>query len=110
MPDEKDRFGDKLRDAEKGREDQYFARRDRDLVQKLKGDAAGQQEQTLREQARMRCPKCGERLVSRRHLDVTLEECRACGGVWLDRGELEQVARHEVVDWVSRYLGHRHDT
>lgn len=33
---EKDRLGDKLRDAGKGREDDYFARRDRELLEKLK--------------------------------------------------------------------------
>lgn len=34
--DNKDRFGDKLRDAEKGREDEYFARRDRELLEKIR--------------------------------------------------------------------------
>lgn len=33
---EKDRLGDKLRDKEKGEEDRYFARRDRELIEKLK--------------------------------------------------------------------------
>jgi hypothetical protein len=32
----KDRLGDKLRDVEKAREDQYFAKRDKELIQKLK--------------------------------------------------------------------------
>lgn len=34
--EQKDRFGDKLRDAEKGREDEYFARRDRELLEKMR--------------------------------------------------------------------------
>lgn len=33
---EKDRLGDKLRDLERGREEDYFARRDRELLEKLK--------------------------------------------------------------------------
>jgi len=33
---EKDRLGDKLRDVEKGREDKFFADRDRALIEKLK--------------------------------------------------------------------------
>jgi hypothetical protein len=41
---EKDRFGDKLRDAEKGREEDYFARRDRELLEKLKRKQQGEQE------------------------------------------------------------------
>lgn len=44
--DQKDRFGDKLRDIEKGREDDYFARRDRELLEKMRRSkeppAAGQ--------------------------------------------------------------------
>jgi len=41
--DNKDRFGEKLRDAEKAREDEYFARRDRELLEKIrKEQAAGE--------------------------------------------------------------------
>jgi hypothetical protein len=41
---EKDRFGDKLRDAEKGREEDYFARRDRELLEKLKQKQQAEQD------------------------------------------------------------------
>ena len=37
MADEKDRYGDKLRDVERGREDSYFAERDRELLEKIRG-------------------------------------------------------------------------
>ncbi len=42
--DSKDRLGDKLRDLEKAREDDYFARRDRELLEKLKRDQDGKTE------------------------------------------------------------------
>ena len=105
MPDEKDRFGDKLRDAEKAREDLYFAERDRALIQSLKSQAAGEQEETLKDLARMRCPKCGARLTTTKHHDVTIEECPDCRGIWLDHGELEELARRESSGWLARYLG-----
>lgn len=38
---EKDRLGDKLRDVQKGREEDYFARRDRELLEKLRRERAG---------------------------------------------------------------------
>lgn len=41
---EKDRFGDKLRDAEKAREDDYFARKDRELLEKMKREKQADQE------------------------------------------------------------------
>jgi hypothetical protein len=34
--DPKDRLGDKLKDLEKAREEQYFARREKELIEKLK--------------------------------------------------------------------------
>jgi len=102
--DEKDRFGDKLREAERGREDQYFAERDRELLAKLKSGQAGEREQALKEAAHMRCPKCGERLRSVTRHEVALDECPACQGIWLDRGELESIARRENEGWIAHWL------
>jgi uncharacterized protein with PIN domain len=105
MSDEKDRFGDKLRDAERAREDKYFAERDRDLVEKMREQKAGTEETGARVGSHMRCPKCGELLTSTSHLDVTVEQCTHCGGVWLDKGELAELARREKAGWLARYLG-----
>ncbi len=103
--DQKDRFGDKLRDAERGREDEYFAKRDRDLLQQLRKDAAGASEADLRLAAHMRCPKDGERLTSRMHVGVHVDECPKCGGMWLDEADLHELARRESSGWLSRFLG-----
>jgi hypothetical protein len=55
MAEEKDRLGNKLRDAEKGREDDYFARRDRELLAKLrKGGAEGETSESEDEKKRGR--------------------------------------------------------
>lgn len=104
MPDEKDRLGDKLRDAERGREDQYFAQRDRELLEKLKHSKTAETESALREVARLRCPKCGERLRERLQHGITLDECPACGGLWLDKGEFETLARRENEGWLGGLL------
>ncbi len=106
MPDgEKDRFGDKLRDAEKAREDKFFADRDRELLQKLKAQAGAQEEQAVRDLARMRCPKCGEPLTVRHKLDVEIDACPQGHGVWLDSGEVDKLAERESSGWLSRFLG-----
>lgn len=39
----------------------------------------------------MHCPKCGAELVEVQFRDVKLDKCFACGGVYLDDGELEQL-------------------
>jgi hypothetical protein len=102
--DEKDRLGDKLREKEKAEEDRYFAERDRELIAKLKRGKTEEQEPTIRAMARMRCPKCGERLRSETVRGATVEACPGCGGMWLDRGALEQAVAHEEGGWLTRYL------
>jgi len=99
MVDEKDRFGDKLRDAERAKEDQYFAERDRKLVEGLRA-----QEGAGRDAALMRCPKDGTRLEQHSHHAVTVEECPSCHGMWLDYGELQAMAGKENDGWIARWL------
>jgi len=36
----------------------------------------------------MRCPACGEAMVILEYRQIELDHCVACGGVWLDTGEL----------------------
>jgi hypothetical protein len=102
---EKDRYGDKLRDAEKAREDKFFADRDKELLAKLRQEKAGEDEPTLRALAHMRCPRCGEHLVEKEVSGVTLDECPSCQGLWLDKGELDALGRNEKHGWLARYLG-----
>jgi hypothetical protein len=102
---EKDRFGDKLREVEKAREDTFFAERDRALLQKLKAQAGPQEEQAVRELAHMRCPKCGERLTTRTELDIEIDACPTGHGIWLDTGELEKLTTRESSGWLARALG-----
>lgn len=100
--DEKDRFGDKLKEAERAREDLFFAKRDQELLAKMKA-AQGQGEDVLPE-ALGRCPRCGTGLHHRELKGVTLDECSKCGGVWLDKGELEAIAKNENEGWIARWL------
>ncbi|TDD91361.1 zf-TFIIB domain-containing protein [Actinomadura rubrisoli] len=49
--------------------------------------------------ATLQCPKCESDLDSHERHGVVIEECPACKGVFLDRGELEL-----LIDAESRYL------
>jgi len=102
---EKDRLGDKLRDVEKGREDKFFADRDRALIEKLKAQTGAQEKQTIRDLAHMRCPKCGDRLTTRTQLDVEIDECPSGHGIWLGTGELEKLTERESSGWLARIFG-----
>jgi hypothetical protein len=97
MADEKDRFGEKLRDKQKGEEDRYFGERNRELVQKLR-------EKKSTAAAAMRCPKDGAALATIERAGVTVEECPQCGGVWFDKGEMETVAKREKDSWLGRLV------
>jgi ribosomal protein L37AE/L43A len=101
MP-EKDSFGDKLRDKERGEEEQHFAKRDRELLDKMRARTEAADEMTAREQARGRCPKCGNQLESRRVDDIVLEECASCRGIWLGRDEIAKVSRRESESFLGR--------
>ncbi|MEO6030106.1 MAG: hypothetical protein ABIR79_24835 [Candidatus Binatia bacterium] len=101
---EKDRSGDKLHDLEKGREDKFFADRDRELLQKLKAQTGDQKEQAVHELARTRCPRCGERLVTRTQPDVEMCACPTGHGI-PDDGELAKLTTRESTGWLSRVLG-----
>ena len=90
---EKGRIGDRLRELERAREEQYFARRDRALDAKLLVARKEEAELLLREMAKMRCPRCGQRLEPGSVHRFSVEECLRCQQVWLDRGELEGVYR-----------------
>ena len=40
----------------------------------------------------MKCPRCEGSILDERDRDgVTIDVCRECRGVWLDRGELEKL-------------------
>jgi Zn-finger nucleic acid-binding protein len=44
----------------------------------------------------MICPKCGGEMRTHRRNGVTIEQCRKCHGIFLDRGELEQLIGRET--------------
>jgi ribosomal protein L37AE/L43A len=98
---EKDRYGSKLRDKEKGQEDDYFARRDLELLEKLRQERRGAAAEQV---GTMQCPRCGTALQERVQHDITVDECPTCGGLWLDRGEMDQLARREEEGWFGRLL------
>lgn len=89
MENEKDRFGETMRLVERAKEDIYFAEHDRALLEKLRA----QLRKTESGEGVRRCPKCPGELEGYTFHGVALDRCRQCGGIWLDRGELEAIVR-----------------
>lgn len=51
--------------------------------------------------AELTCPKCQAPMRSYERSGITLERCTECGGIFLDRGELERLTDAEA-DYVRR--------
>jgi Transcription factor zinc-finger len=88
MADEKDRFGETMKLVERAKEDIYFAERDRELIEKLRG-----QLQKVDKSAGVHCPKCPGLLETYTFQGFVLDRCQSCDGIWMDKGELEGVLR-----------------
>lgn len=101
---EKDPFGDKLKEKERAEENLYFAKRDRELLEKLRGKDEAGGAAALREAVRGRCPRCGETLLHKTIESVEIDECPSCSGVWLDKGELEALSHREQESWLGRFF------
>jgi len=87
VEDEKDKFGETLKLLERAKEDIYFAQRDRELIEKLRSQLK-RVENTDNE---LHCPKCRGLLETYTFQGVILDRCQNCGGIWMDKGELEGV-------------------
>lgn len=83
MVDEKDRFGEKIHESEKAREDQWARQRDMELMEKMRQKAA----------AAMHCPKCGKALVERTSGGIHILACADNHGAWLEAAALENLLK-----------------
>ncbi|MBS1883604.1 MAG: zf-TFIIB domain-containing protein [Actinobacteria bacterium] len=55
-------------------------------------------------EAALTCPKCGGQMHKVERNGVTIEQCRKCHGIFLDRGEFEQLLARE-----TSFLGNGED-
>jgi len=52
-----------------------------------------------------RCPLCNTRLAAKYFGKVELQQCRSCGGFWIQKKRLG-----EILDRYMRYIARRHDS
>jgi uncharacterized protein len=90
------RVRDDLKTQGYSKEDEYFYRKDKETIEKLRQNAEAQRTKLGSENENkeywMRCPKCGTPLKEENYGGLVLvDRCTAtkCGGVFLDGGELE---------------------
>lgn len=102
--DPKDRFGDKLRDKEKGEEERYFAKRERELIERLKRTRGSGEAEEATGQAEMRCPRCSSPLGEKHYERGAVERCPRCGAEWREKSELEAGTQPRRESWFRRFL------
>jgi len=90
-------------EREKSLEEEYFRRKEQELIEKMRAKRAEDEQRAKAEASALQCPRCDGTLVGLSFEDVRIDRCNKCNGVWLDAGELEQLAGKPDVDgWLSR--------
>ncbi len=81
------------------KEEEYFARMEFEKKKKEEEEKQKRLEESerrkLKELHRMKCPKCGMKLIEIDYKEIKVDKCSGCEGVWLDAGELETVSKLE---------------
>jgi Zn-finger nucleic acid-binding protein len=89
------RVTDAFDDRRKALEEDYFRRKDKESLARLR--------EALRDEAKARgesvvtmaCPRCDGMLHEEIFDEVNIDRCDKCHGIWLDAGELEEIIKEE---------------
>ena len=85
-------------------EDEYFARQNQEQIRAMRAklDAERNKAENAERSAQLnKCPRDGTELTEQHVENVKIDECPKCGGVWHDRGELDQLRRVNTARGVS---------
>lgn len=86
-------------------EDEYFVKQDAELLKAQRLRAEAERSEAERRLHFMKCPKDGYDLVTTTEHGVQIENCPHCHGIWLDAGELDQLAREGEPGLLGRVVG-----
>ena len=77
-----------LDDRGRALENEYFHRKEQEVIEKMKARLVNETES----EGGVACPKCDGMLVETDYENIRIDVCSKCTGVWLDAGELGQIA------------------
>ena len=93
-----------LEDRGKALENEYFRKREQELIAKMKEKLQAENAHSLD----LKCPKCDGTLYETEMENIKIDVCNKCSGVWLDAGELAHIVDKDEKNgggWLSRLLG-----
>ena len=92
-------MANELEDRGRALENDYFRRREQELIEKMKAKISADKAQV----GELNCPKCDGKLVETEYENIKIDICKSCTGVWLDAGELAQIVdKEEGSSWFGR--------
>jgi hypothetical protein len=83
-------------------EDEYFARRDAELLRQQRASAQQAAAQAERKSHYMKCPKCGYDLITGDWDGIQIDQCTHCHGIWFDAGEAETLLKSPQSNVLAR--------
>ncbi len=72
-------------------EEEYFAKREAELLKERQSAAHKAEVDAERRSHYMKCPKCGNDLVTEEYHGVEIDRCMECNGMWFDAGEVDKL-------------------
>ena len=83
-------------------EDSYFHQKDQELLAKRRAQLDAQR--TAAASPSLKCPRCGSAMTELPVELVMIDRCTSCGGVFLDKGELELLTHSNSPGFFKRLL------
>ena len=74
-------------------EDEYFLRYDAELLKARRAELDAARAAGTAPSTALQCPRDGGALVEREFHHVKVDVCSECGGMWFDKGEVDQLER-----------------
>jgi Zn-finger nucleic acid-binding protein len=90
-------------DRKKALEEEYFRRKEQESIEKMRQKMEVEKQAQAEEAKRLECPRGDGKMTTLNFEGVEIDRCETCGGVWLDKGELEQLRQKETGGWFSRW-------
>ena len=95
-------MGDGFDERRRGLEEEYFNRKNREAIEKLREKIKVAEAAKTSGTSTMNCPRCGDSLKQENYDEVVIDTCDKCGGVWFDSGELEKHLESHSDSWFSK--------